>query len=108
MKKQIALALAFLIILAGNSQAGKMSPELVAKVNSLDSDSQITVWIKLPRTYQPQELKTAVSAAASTRNGRYIEAYDRISQAHQQSQMGLLHALENLQRSGRCDNIKAN
>lgn len=106
MKKTIGLTILILTLAGSVLRAGELAPELRAKMKATSGDSLIKVWIKLPRTEQPQQLKSSVNSTAKTRAGRYAEAYNRLKSAHQNSQKDLLGRLNQLKQSGKCQSLK--
>lgn len=106
MKKSLLLWVLVVGCLTTAVQAGKVTPELQSKINASDKSQLIPVWIKLPRTESLDQLKIAINVAASTREGRYIDGYNRLKSVHEKSQKGLKVLLTQKQSSGKCANVK--
>ncbi len=106
MSKVISIIIAATLCLNTAVRAGEISQELRTKINSVDKNQPIRVWIKLPRAENPQQLKSSVNAAFDTREGRYGAAYGRLKSTHQKSQQGVLARLNQLQKTGKCAKIK--
>ena len=106
MPRIFSIILAVALGLITSAGAGEISRELRTKINSIDKNQLIRVWIKLPRAQNPGQLKSSVNAASATREGRYDEAYRRLKSAHQKSQQGVLARLNQLENSGKCAKIK--
>ena len=106
MKKNLFSILVSFVCLIGAVKAGEITPELQSQISTANKDQLIRVWIKLPRTETPEQLKLSVNAASATREGRYAEAYNRLKAAHLNSQKGLKSALNQWLLSGKCTNVK--
>ena len=106
MNKIFSIFLTVTLGLITSAGAGEISKELRTKISSIDKSQTIRVWIKLPRAENPAELKRSVNAASDTREGRYGEAYRRLKSDHQKSQQGVLARLNQLEKTGKCSEIK--
>ncbi len=107
MTKTLCSILVVVLCFNLGAAAGEISPDLRAKINATDKSQRIHVWIKLPRTENPEQFKLSVNSVSDTRDGRYEEAYQRLNSSHKGSQKSVLNRLNQLQSSGKCSKIKA-
>ncbi len=99
-------ALAIPIIFVPFLMAGELSPDLSSKISTLDKDSLVAVWIKLPKV-EAVSISKSKSAALKTRAERYNQKYSFLKTSHKASQQQLIGSLNRLKAAGKSAEIKS-
>jgi len=93
-----------LLVLAGNTDSGELTPDLAQLVESKQSGEIIKVWIKLHPAGSNHQLKAALSTQATTRTERHRLVIDHFKTEHALAQKPLLERLNELKT---LDKVKA-